>query len=71
MNNTNVEIGTLIFNNGPPFRTLESRDMADIILKARNVLREYKIPSREKIRGKILDACYDTMRERHTWDLLN
>ena len=51
-----VEIGTLIFNNGLTFRTCESREMADIILKSKKVLRDYTIPSREIISGIILDV---------------
>ena len=56
MNNINVEIGTLIFKNVLTFRTFKSRDMADIVLKAKKVLMEYTIPSSENIRGPILDA---------------
>ena len=65
-----VAIGSLIFNNGLPFRTCESKEMADIIIKAKTIPRDYKVPSREKIRGPILDACYNTMRDRQTKELL-
>ena len=51
-----VEVGTLIFNNGLTFRTCKSRDMADIILKSKKVLREYTVPSRGEISGTILDV---------------
>ena len=66
-----MDIGTLIFNNELPFRTCESRDMDDIILKAKKVPREYNITSREEIRGPILEECYTTMREIQTRNLLN
>ena len=56
MKNLDMEIGTLIFNNGLTFRTCESREMDEIILKSKKVLREYTIPSREKINGTIIDA---------------
>ena len=56
MKNLDMEIGTLIFNNGLTFRTCESRDMAEIILKSKKVLRDYTIPPRETISGTILDA---------------
>ena len=49
-----AEISTLIFNNIFTFRTCESRDMADIIFKAKRVPREYNIPSRDIIREEIL-----------------
>ena len=62
INNINVEIGTLLLNNGLYLSTCVSRDMADIILKANKVPREYKIPSREIIRGTIIDALYVTTR---------
>ena len=56
MKNLDMEVGTLIFNNGLTFRTCESREMAEIILKSKKVLREYTIPSRKKINGTIFDA---------------
>ena len=66
-----VEIGILIFNNGLPFRTCDSRDMDDIILKTKKVPREYNITSSNMTRGKIMDVCYTTMRERQTRHLFN
>ena len=39
-------------------------------MKAKNVPREYKIPSRETIRGPILDAIYAKMRDRQKINLL-
>ena len=47
----NVEVGTLMFKNGLPFSTCDSRYMSDIIFKSNKFPKEYKIPSREKIRG--------------------
>ena len=41
-----VEIGTIMFNNALIFITYESRKMADIILKFKKFLREYKITLR-------------------------
>ena len=66
-----MEILTLIFNNVLHSRTCDSIELADMILKAKKVPREYKIPSRDTIRGPLLDACYSTKRERHTKNLLN
>ena len=66
-----MEIGTLIFNNGLPFRKWDSREMYGIMFKAKKVPRENKIPSRETIRGAILDACYANEKERHTRKILN
>ena len=65
-----MEIVTLTFNNGLFFRKCESRDVSDIILKAKMVPRDYNITAREKTRREILDACYATMREIHTRNLL-
>ena len=56
MKNLDVEIVTLILNNGLTFRTCESREMDDIILKSKKVRRRYTITSRETISGAILDA---------------
>ena len=67
----NLIFGTLIFNNGLHFRTCKSRNMADIMLNSNNISREYKIHSRDIIRGTILDACYDTMREIYKMNILN
>ena len=39
MKNLDMEVGTLIFNNGLTFRICESREMAEIILKSKKVLR--------------------------------
>ena len=69
--NIDVEVGTLIFNNGLPFGTCESRDLYYIILKANKVSRAYKIISWETIKGPILDEFYATMRDRQTRNLLN
>ena len=60
MKNINVAIGNLILKNIPPLRTCDSREIADIIFKANKVPRDLKIPSRDTIRGKILDTCYTT-----------
>ena len=70
MKNLDMEIGTLIFNNGLTFRTCESREMDEIILKDKKVPSDYTIPSRYKIRVPIHDACYTTMREIQTRNLL-
>ena len=40
MKKPDVKIGTLIFNNGLTFRTCKSREMADIILKSKKVMKE-------------------------------
>ena len=39
-NNIDVAVGTLIFNNGFPFRTCASKYMADIIFKVNKFPRE-------------------------------
>ena len=71
MNNLDVAFGTPILNNGLPFSKCKSRDMIDIILKAKNVSREHMITSRETTEGKILDKCYDIIRYIQTSYLLN
>ena len=65
-----MAICSLIFINGIPFRTYYSREMAKIIMRAKMVPKDYNIPSREVIRGPILDTFYAPMRERHKSNLL-
>ena len=47
MKKLDTETGALIFNNRLPFSKFDSREMSDIILKNKNIMREYKTPSRE------------------------
>ena len=69
-NRPKLAIYTLISKKVLPFSTCESSVMVDIILKAKKVPREYKIPSGENTRKEILDAYYTTTKKGQTSNIL-
>ena len=64
-------IGMAIFNNGLQFIMGEDKTFRARIIAARNVSRDYKLPGRDRVRGKLLDNVFENHIKNQREKLLN
>ena len=64
-------IGIFIFNNSLQSIIGEDETFRAIISASRNVSKDYKLPGRDRVRGPLLDNCFDNNIKNQCEKLLN